>query len=298
MKWFLSAFLLAAFLQLSAAQAQAIEWPLVARAQVIVLGKAAPVDEDAIPGVPPNFVAMKIEQANYIKRPIGLGPANPNPIVLIPKAQANLHRSQSIFFLSDASYSLASRHYLYVLADEDATLSVRPYSKDALIRCLLVLQRNWEAIGIFDRERRAEDPFSEDNERGKFVREILTQISAAPADPAKQKALAKELDAALGVWALYYLVYFMEEDWSEFAAGTLTVLLDDQQGNRVEATLAPELMIDAIDMLLIQFEDVKDLLQIERRFIGDHPSTQSRRNAIRAWKAAIGRFKERVTIYD
>jgi hypothetical protein len=311
MKWVLSAFFLAALLKVSGAQAQSIDWPLVARAEVIVIATPVPLDPsasvanaDTAKQVAPGYYAMELTEPGYLKGVrIGAWVPDFTPVVLIPEGQPAPPQEPSLFFLTERDFTPRyqerrfdpdlgferdfppdTRSWLYVLAEGSVESSVRPYNDSNTAVTLYAMVKNWEAV---EEARRHSRSFPS-------IESFLDEISRAPADPESQKALLRKLQTEVGILAFDYLIYRIE-DRRPFPAGSLTF---DVEGNDI--TIRATEMVDAIDAILLHLDGgdwAKGLYGIDRRFLIEEPSWRARENAIRAWQIHFARKSIEFTVH-
>jgi hypothetical protein len=311
MKWLLPAVVLTEFLNLSSAQAQSIDWPLVARAEVIVIATPVPLDPsasvanaDTAKQVAPGYYAMELTEPGYLKG-VRIGASAPDfpPVVLIPEGQTAPPQEPSLFFLTERVFTPKyqerrfdpdlgferdfppdTRSWLYVLAEGSVESSVRPYNDSNAAVTLYAMVKNSEAV---EEARRISRSFPS-------IERFLDEISRSPADPENQKAILHKLQTEVGILAFDYLIYRIE-DRRPFPAGSLTF---DVQGKDV--TLKATEMVDAIDAILLHLDGgdwAEGLYGIDRRFLTEEPSWRARENALRAWQIHFARKSIDFTVH-
>jgi hypothetical protein len=311
MKWLLPAVVLTELLNLSSAQAQSIDWPLVARAEVIVIATPVPLDPsasvanaDTAKQVAPGYYAMELTEPGYLKG-VRIGASAPDfpPVVLIPEGQTAPPQEPSLFFLTERVFTPKyqerrfdpdlgferdfppdTRSWLYVLAEGSVESSVRPYNDSNAAVTLYAMVKNSEAV---EEARRISRSFPS-------IERFLDEISRSPADPENQKAILHKLQTEVGILAFDYLIYRIE-DRRPFPVGSLTF---DVQGKDV--TLKATEMVDAIDAILLHLDGgdwAEGLYGIDRRFLTEEPSWRARENALRAWQIHFARKSIDFTVH-
>jgi hypothetical protein len=305
MKWFFSTLLLSALLGLSTAKAQSIDWPLVARAQVIVAGTATPLglSEGGQDRRTLGLQAFKIENPSCLKKQVGswsLNNCNGPVVFLAPADGPAPPQTPSIFFLSEIDLGPGQQEVSYRLTQKASAPGYVPLSDQAVIDVLRIVVENATAVEAAHPRETTEDPFAEDNQSARLVKGFLAEISATSTDAERQKRALDELVSVMGFRALIYLVYYVD-DLRPFPAKSLTVELKGPNGEFRDVTFHPEAMVDAIDILLLRIEQMlefEDGLRVHDRFLTDNPSRAARRNAAKAWRTHFGRLKLESTIVD
>jgi hypothetical protein len=282
-----------------------VDWPLAARSQIIVAGTIGQIDRSSGKQAEhrPELRTFKIKEPVYLKDLVGslsMRNVQGGPILIISNGVAELPKTRAIFFLSEVGLDPNTGGILYELTKEEGSSSILPYAEQTLLQTLRTIIGNYKAVEAASPRETTESPYSDSNQSAKLVKEFLMRISAISADKESQKTDVEELVSTMGVRALFYLIYYMD-DLRPFSAGSLTVELKDDNGKLREVTFHPKKMVDAIDILLLRVEqllELEDDLRVRRRFLTENPSIAARRNAVKAWQIHWGRLRMASEIVD
>ena len=261
-------FLAGLFLFMKDVAARQIDWVLVEKSDLIVVGtlRSLAFDTHDPVRIATDGAYYRVEVLNPVTI-VGQAPQE-SLFVHLSSSTRVLPRTNQILFLHHVGSAPVSGFYLV----DTPAISLQERSPEAEQRVATIHSENITAM----RKGLAFRPSADDL----IAIEVKRDLDALANPFTQQEALRKLWDKKDK--AVPYLVSYLD-DWRDFSLGRLAVPSTNKQGFESVLHYQPQLMIDVINLLLTQ------ITSISFRPLDSRATATERKAVIRAWNTYLGR---------